>query len=179
MSEQFQGHLVLVGLPGAGKSTVGRAVAKLLDRPFVDFDLEIERREGKPVSAIFAAAGEASFRKLEVDLTQEFVNKAPMVLAPGGGWVTNPGVMDLLRPPGRLVHLRISPSGALKRLRRSRVVRPLLSVPDPSAVLDALWNSRSPLYSQADLEIDVEVIDSQRVTDLILALAHDLTPRLG
>jgi shikimate kinase len=87
--------------------------------------------------------------------------------------------MDLLRPPGRLVHLRISTTEALRRLRRSRVVRPLLLVPDPAAVIEGLWARRSPLYSLADLEIDVEVIDSQRVTDLILALAHDLTPRLG
>jgi len=179
MSAQFQGHLVLVGLPGAGKSTVGRVVAKLLNRPFVDFDVEIERRAGMPVSAIFSATGEPSFRKMEVDLTQELASGSPMVLAPGGGWVTNPGMIDLLRPPSRLVHLRISPTEALRRLRRSRVVRPLLSVADPSAVLDGLWHSRSPLYSQADIEIDVEVIDSQRVTDLILALAHDSTPRLG
>jgi shikimate kinase len=104
---------------------------------------------------------------------------SPMVMAPGGGWITNEGVVGLLRPPGRLVHLRISPSEALRRLSRSRVPRPLLTGPDPAGAIEALWTRRAHLYAQADLEIDAEVNDSQRVIDLIVALAHDLTPRLG
>lgn len=176
---QFDGHLVLVGLPGAGKSTVGRALAKQLHRPFLDFDLEIERRTGKPVAKLFSERGEVEFRKLEVEVTKELVARRPMVLSPGGGWITNVGAADLLRPPGRLVHLCITPAEALRRLARSRVVRPLLAGPDPLATIARLWTSRASLYRQADLEIDVEVNDSQRVIDLIVALAHDLTPRLG
>ncbi len=176
---QFDGHLVLVGLPGAGKSTVGRALAKQLRRPFMDFDIEIERRTGSPVATLFADRGEAEFRKLEVQLTKEFVSHQPMVLSPGGGWVTNVGAADLLRPPARLVHLCITPAEALRRLARSRVVRPLLAGPDPLATIERLWTSRASLYRQADLEVDVEVNDSQRVIELIVALAHDLTPRLG
>ena len=81
---QIDGHLVLVGLPGSGKSTVGRAVAKRLSRPFLDFDAELERRAGISVARIFAERGEAAFRGLEYSLTQELAAAPPMVLAPGG-----------------------------------------------------------------------------------------------
>jgi shikimate kinase len=169
---QIDGHVVLVGLPGAGKSTVGRQLAKRLGRPFLDFDIEIERRSGLTVSRIFAEQGEAAFRALELSLTRELVGAPPMVLAPGGGWVTNEGVMALLRPPGRIVHLRVSPAEALRRLLRSRVPRPLLRQANPSVVIERLWEQRRGLYKEADLELDVENLTSQQVMDSIVALAH-------
>src|SRR5687767_1646822 len=143
---QHDGHIVLIGLPGAGKSTIGRSVADRLGRPFLDFDTEIERREGLSVARIFAERGEPAFRTLEVALTRELVAAPPMVLAPGGGWVTNPGVIDLLRPPARIVHLRVSPTEAVRRLSRARIVRPLLLGPDPQAVMHDLWDRRAGLY---------------------------------
>ena len=170
---------MLVGLPGSGKSTIGRALARTLQRPFLDFDIEIERRAGKSVARIFAEDGEIAFRGLERSLTEELAKSAPMVLAPGGGWVTNDGVMALLRPPGRIIHLRISPQSALRRLGRSRVVRPLLKVADPRAAIEQLWQRRAPLYEQADWTIDVEVVDSQQVVEQIAALARSLTSGLG
>lgn len=176
---QFDGHLILVGLPGAGKSTIGRAVARRLGRPFLDFDAEIESRTGSSVATIFAEQGEAAFRTMEVTLTRELAAAAPMLLAPGGGWVTNPGVVQLLRPPGRLVHLRISAAVAVRRLSKARVARPLLAGPDRADIMERLWLARAHLYGQADREIDVEVNDSQRVMNILVALAHDLTPRLG
>lgn len=176
---QIDGHLVLVGLPGCGKSTVGRAVARCLDRPFLDFDQEIEKRQGTSVARFFAAKGEPAFRDLEVALTRELAAAPPMVLAPGGGWVTNSGVMALLRPPGRIIHLQISPAGALARLVRSRIIRPLLQGEDPRAAMEQLWRSRAELYAQADATINVEAIDSQRVIDAVAALAHDLPSGLG
>ncbi|MBX9856334.1 MAG: shikimate kinase [Gemmatimonadaceae bacterium] len=176
---QIDGHLVLVGLPGSGKSTVGRTVAKRLGRPFLDFDVEIERRVGMSVARLFAERGEPAFRALEVDLTRELAAAPPMVLAPGGGWVTNPGVMELLRPPGRIVHLRISPAEAVRRLSRSRVVRPLLQQADPAVKMQALWDARGPLYARADLEIDVEILSQQQVTETVQALAREGTPRIG
>lgn len=176
---QIDGHLVLVGLPGSGKSTVGRAVAKRLSRPFLDFDAEIEKREGMSVARIFAERGEAAFRELEYNLTRELAAAPPMVLSPGGGWVTIPGVMALLRPPGRIIHLQISPAEALRRLTRSRVVRPLLAQADPALAMRTLWERRSGLYAGADITVNVETLDSQRLTDSVVALAHDGTPGIG
>ena len=173
------GHLILVGLPGAGKSTVGRAAARVLGRPFIDFDREIESRAGKTVARIFAEQGEAAFRAREVALTRELAGAPPMVWAPGGGWVTNSEVLALVRPPGRIIHLRISPEAALRRLSRSRVARPLLQAADPSAAMDRLWSSRADLYSRADVTIDVESVDTQQVVEQVVALARNLTTGLG
>ncbi|MBL0940264.1 MAG: shikimate kinase [Gemmatimonadaceae bacterium] len=176
---QIDGHLVLVGLPGSGKSTVGRAVAKRLGRPFLDFDEEIEKRVGMSVARYFAEHGEPAFRALEVSLTRELAAAPPMVLAPGGGWVTNKEVVALVRPPGCIVHLRVSPQEALRRLARSRVVRPLLQQADPAVKLQALWETRAPLYAMADLEVDVEVLSQQQVIEKLRTLAHEGTPRIG
>lgn len=175
----LDGHIVLVGLPGAGKSTVGKAVAKVLGRPFLDFDVEIERRTGKSVARLFAEEGESRFRARERALTVELAAAPPMVLAPGGGWVTNPGIMEQIRPPGRIVHLAISSAGALRRVSRSRNVRPLLKTADPLSTLDEILAKRAQLYAMADLVIDVEVVDSQQVVSKVVALARNLTPGLG
>jgi shikimate kinase len=176
---QIDGHLVLIGLPGSGKSTVGRAVAKRLSRPFLDFDTEIERREGMSVARLFAERGEPAFREMEVALTRELTAAPPMVLAPGGGWVTIPDVMALIRPSGRIIHLQVSPKEALRRLTRSRTVRPLLAQADPATAMRTLWEQRSGLYAQADVTVDVEAVDSQRLIDSVVALAHDGTPGIG
>lgn len=176
---QTDRHLVLIGLPGAGKSSLGRAVARRLDRPFLDFDVEIERRSGYTIAQIFAQQGEAAFRQMEVDLTRELVAAPPMVLAPGGGWVTNSGVLAILGPRSSIIHLRVSPREALRRVSRSKAVRPLLRTADPLATMEALWISRAELYALADVEITTEVHDTQRVIDTIVALAIDLTPELG
>jgi hypothetical protein len=107
---------ILVGLPGAGKSTVGRAVAERLARAFLDLDKEIERRELQSITEIFAMKGEPYFRESERNLTQEIRESGNMILSPGGGWVANPEVVRLLRPPGQLIYLKVRPETALKRL---------------------------------------------------------------
>ncbi len=173
------GHLIMVGLPGAGKSTVGRIVARTLGWPFLDFDLEIARRAGKSIVKLFADEGETAFRARELALTMEVRSMPPLVMAPGGGWVTIPDVLALVRPPARIVHLSVSPEAALLRLARSRMVRPLLRTNNPRASMESLWASRAGLYAQADLVIDVERVDSQHVIQMVVALARDLTTGLG
>ena len=168
-------HLILVGLPGSGKSTVGRAVATKLDRTFLDFDLEIERREGKSISEIFGEQGEAYFRTKEVALTKELQQVGNMVLAPGGGWITNPDVVGLLRPPGRLIYLRVQPETALHRLGNRRVLRPLLSRPDPGNELERLLGQRRAAYEAADHVIDTELYSLQRVIEKVMELASWVT----
>ncbi|MEP6763129.1 MAG: shikimate kinase [Gemmatimonadaceae bacterium] len=175
----LRGHLVLVGLPGAGKSTIGRAVARKLRRPFVDFDVELERRQGMSVTQLFAERGEAAFRALEVQLTGELIHTERSVFAPGGGWITNPGVLALVRPPGRIIHLKVSPAGALKRLGSARASRPLLMESSPQAVLDRLWLTREALYALADAEVDTEVVDFQGVANRVVEIARGLDAAPG
>ena len=162
-------HIVLVGLPGAGKSTVGAMVAAKLGRTFLDFDAEIERRQGKPVSQIFGELGEAGFRDLERKLTEELKTQGNMVLAPGGGWVGDPAVVALIRPPAVMFYLRVRPETALKRLGGSAGGRPLLNRPDPLGELNKLFEARRVAYQSADHEIGTEMATPQQVTDQILA----------
>ena len=160
-------HIVLVGLPGAGKSTVGALLAKKLGRTYLDFDLEIERREGMPITQLFGERGEAGFRELERKLTDELKELGNMVLAPGGGWITDPAVVALIRPPARMVYLRVRPETALQRLGGSAGGRPLLNRPDPLGELNKLFKDRNALYQTADMEIGTELLKPEQVTDQI------------
>jgi shikimate kinase len=171
VADSSRPHLVLVGLPGAGKSTIGRAVAERLGRTFLDFDLEIERREGKSIVEIFGEKGEGHFRELERVLTEELRLMGNMVLAPGGGWVSNPEVIRLIRPPARLVYLRVRPETALKRLGSDRSSRPLLSRPDPLGELRRLLNQRKAAYESADHVIEVELLGFEEVIKRVASLA--------
>jgi shikimate kinase len=167
-------HLILVGLPGAGKSVVGEALAERLNRSFLDFDREIERRESASISEIFAIRGEHYFRQREIELTLELRQCGNMVVAPGGGWVTNKGVVEIIRPPAKLVYLKVKAETALTRLGAQRAARPLLSRPDPLAELKRLLVEREPLYGQADHVISTEVLDVNRVVDKLAELASTI-----
>ena len=170
-TEPSSPHLILVGLPGSGKSTIGHRVARRLGREFIDFDSEIERREGKSIAQIFSESGEPGFRALEFALTKELSQRSGMVLAPGGGWSTIPGATALLRPPARMIYLRIKAEVAIGRILRGRRIRPLLQTADPLETLRKLLAEREGGYLEADHVIDVEVVSSQQLITAIARLA--------
>jgi len=163
--------LILVGLPGSGKTTIGQAVAERLGRTFLDLDTEIERREGRSISQIFGEKGEPYFRQKEHELTAELKLVGNMVIAPGGGWVGNPSNVFLVRPPSRLVYLKVRPETALKRLGPMRAMRPLLTRPDPLGELKRLLEARRAAYESADHIVDTELFALQRVIESIVELA--------
>lgn len=174
MSQVNDPHIVLVGLPGCGKSTAGRGLAEALGRPFLDFDSEIELREKAGIAEIVTQRGEPRFRLLELQLTRELSAATGMVLVPGGGWITNPEAVSLLRPPAMLIYLRVSPQTAHARLSREQGAvarRPLLSGEDPLATLRRLHARRMRLYLTADSALDADVLTRQEVTARLVQLA--------
>ena len=166
-------HVILVGLPGSGKSAVGRGVAEKLGRAFLDFDEEISTREGRSVADIFTAKGEGYFRGLELSLTRELRSQGNMILSPGGGWITQAEAVGLLRPPGRLIYLRVRPEAALERLGPQRASRPLLATADPLQRIRALLEAREKAYQAADVTLDTELFDIQGVIERVAELASN------
>ena len=167
-------HVVIVGLPGVGKTTVGRAVALILGRPFVDLDTEIERAFGKSVADIFAERGESEFRQMEVESSRQAALQPPAIISPGGGWVANEAAMAHLRATGRIIYLRVSPEMALQRMGRGVLRRPLLATGNPRAAMQALFETRRPLYEAcADLTIETDGMDRLAVVEKVMALVRE------
>jgi shikimate kinase len=168
---RLRAHLLLVGLPGAGKTTVGAGVAARLGVDFLDFDQEIERREGQSVAELFRERGEEYFRACERRLTLELASAPPRVLAPGGGWMAQPGLPALLRPPARIIYLAVTPATAAARMGRGRAARPLLAGGDPVARLAALLAAREAAYRAADAVVDTELLETEQVIRAVSELA--------
>jgi len=142
-------NLVLIGYMGTGKSTIGRACARALGFRAVDTDAHVERRCGRPIADIFAADGEAEFRRMEALAVEEAAMRVNVVIATGGGVVLNPGNVDTLRRSGVLMWLRVAPEEIVRRCG-DPASRPLLaSAADPLAKVKAMLTVREPLYSNA------------------------------
>lgn len=125
------------------------------------------------VAEVFAAHGEGYFRALEREITQELAQMTrPMVVAPGGGWITVPGLPELLRPPAQLIWLRVSPQKAIERMGEGVGRRPMLAGPSPLGALTAIAAAREQFYLQADHAVSVELMTPIEAADAILALAH-------
>ena len=154
-----KGHplLALVGLPGSGKSTVGRQLARRLDLPFIDADQAIEARLGCSIREFFEREGEDRFRDLESEVLDQLTRQHPGVLSTGGGVVLRPLNRQILRERTQVYYLRASPEDIFRRLRHDKA-RPLLQVSDPLGRLRELLAQRDPLYR----EVAHHIIESPR-----------------
>ena len=144
--------VVLVGMMGAGKSSIGRRLAHALDLPFVDADAEIEKAANLTIPEIFSTYGEAHFREGERRVIQRLLATGPKVVATGGGAFLSEETREACRTSGVTIWLQAEVSVLLERVRKSRN-RPLLNSPDPEGVMRRLLDERQPTYSLADLTI--------------------------
>ena len=175
MSRPLRGPLspvVLVGLMGSGKSTVGRLLAARWELPFVDLDAEIERTSGLSIAEIFKREGEAGFRAREAEATRAIALTAPiapMVIAVGGGWMARPELCEAW-PDATHVWLRVSPREAARRLAMHDVPRPLLANELPEKVLQELLDRRLPAYRLSEYTVDTSNRTAALVADAVAAV---------
>ena len=168
--------MLLVGLPGAGKTTIGRAVATKLGCEIVELDEKIEQIASAPISRIFGSIGEAGFRRFELEATRQLQERlSPAIVAVGGGWIANARARALVPPNWRTVYLRVSSLTAGRRLAGGTETRPLLaeakSEGELIARLEQLARERVPLYERADATIDTEAGSFPDVVDRVAELA--------
>lgn len=141
------GNIILIGLMGAGKTTIGKLLASSMGRTFIDSDHEIQQRTGVNIPVIFEFEGEAGFRKRETEVLQAVALLPDIVLATGGGAVLREENRELLRKNGTVIYLRV-PVNELKRRTRFDKNRPLLQTDNPQARLIELFNQRDSLYRE-------------------------------
>lgn len=161
-------NIFLVGPMGAGKTTVGRHLAKSLDKQFLDCDREIEERTGASISLIFEIEGEEGFRRRERDMLDELTERRGVVLATGGGAVLDPENRSRLRSRGFAIYLDAPLDLLAERTSRDRT-RPLLDTGDPRTTMAELLSERDPLYRQvADLVVKTDRGTAKAVVKEIL-----------
>ena len=163
--------IVLVGMMGVGKSSVGRRLAARLGIPFVDADAEIERAAGMSIADIFARHGEADFRSGEARVIARLLESGPQVLATGGGAVMNQDTRALIKAKGVSIWLNADFEVLMRRINKRKNERPLLQTTDPAATLRALLAERDPVYAQADITVHSrDVAHDAVVADIVTAL---------
>tara|TARA_B100000161_G_scaffold258033_1_gene222573 strand:+ start:256 stop:831 length:576 start_codon:yes stop_codon:yes gene_type:complete len=165
--------LYLVGMMGSGKTSTGRPLAERLGYGFVDADAVIEQAAGCSIPDIFDRDGEAGFRSLESQVLSAISQRHSLVVATGGGVVTQPENWGMLHS-GIVIWLDVVPDQLLQRLNADSTVRPLLQTADPEAALNVLLNERRPLYAEADLTVVINDETPEAVADGILQLVPSL-----
>ena len=164
--------IVLVGMMGVGKSSIGRRLAARLGVPFVDADAEIEKAAGMSIADIFARHGEADFRSGEARVIARLLDGGPQVLATGGGAVMNADTRAAIKAKGVSIWLSAEFEVLMRRINKRKNDRPLLQTADPAATLRELLVAREPVYAQADLTVQSrEVPHDAIVAEIMTALA--------
>jgi len=164
--------IVLVGMMGVGKSSIGRRLATRLGIPFVDADTEIEKAAGMSIADIFARHGETYFRNGEARVIARLLEGGPQVLATGGGAVMNADTRAAIKAKGVSIWLNADVDVLMRRINKRKHERPMLHTPDPVATLRQLLDERGPVYAQADLTVQSrEVPHDAIVIEITTALA--------
>ena len=162
--------LVLIGMMGAGKSSIGRRIAARLNLPFVDADLEIEAAHaGLTIPEIFARYGEPYFRDGEVRVIARLLEGGPSVLATGGGAFMREETRQRIRAKGVSMWLRADPDVILRRVKR-RSDRPLLQTDDPATTIHRLVDERYPVYAEADITVLSRDVPHERIVEECLQM---------
>ena len=164
-------HVVLIGLPGSGKTTVGKLVADALKAPFVDIDATVTRKEGRPIALIFAEKGEGVFREMERVEMEAALGGAPAIIAPGGGWAAQPGALSSVQQRGLVVYLKTRPDTAASRAA-PQGNRPVLMGEDPALQMRLLLSEREPFYVLADATVETDRKAPAKVVEEIVRLAR-------
>jgi len=163
-------NVALIGFMGAGKTVVGEALAKKLNKEFVELDSLIERKAGKSITEIFQQDGEIAFRELEIEVTKEVAKDKNLVIACGGGLVLNKINIDRLRNESIIVYLTASPRVILKRILNNGEERPLLKTPNKALEIQELLKFRKPFYERAaDIKINTSKLDIDSITEQIIS----------
>ena len=161
--------IFLIGMMGAGKTTVGRLLAQSIGFEFVDVDREIESRSGVRIPTIFEIEGEVSFRRREATLLDELTRRERLVLATGGGAVLDSQSRQRLHERGLVIYLRASADEVYRRTRKDRA-RPLLQTDNPRARIEQLLAEREPLYAEtAHLTLQSAASNPKRLVERLLA----------
>ena len=164
-------HIVLVGLPGSGKSTVGKLVADALNTFVIDIDALLVREMGMPVIQIFGMVGEPRFREMERDAVKAAQSRDPCVIVPGGGWAAQPGQLEAAKQSSLVIYLKCQAATALKR-REKGEAHPLLAGGDPGQKMRTLLEQRDPFYRKADHVVDAETAPAEAVAAEVMTMAR-------
>ncbi len=168
LTSEGGGVVALVGLRGAGKSTVGAALGARLGWNFVELDRRIEQDSGLSLQALFELHGESHVRHVEARVLSEVVNVGPVVIACGGGIVTSHATWAFLRERALTVWLKASPQDHWDRVRAQGDERPMAQRTSARAELEALWSARAPLYESAAVCVDTSGIAADAVVDAVV-----------
>lgn len=168
--------IVLVGMMGVGKSSIGRRVAARLGVPFVDADTEIEKAAGMSITDIFTRHGEASFRSGEARVIARLLEGGPQVLATGGGAVMNAETRAAIKAKGVSIWLNADADVLMRRISKRKHERPMLQTDDPAATLRQLLAEREPAYAESDLTVQSREVPHEAIVTEIL---DDLAAFLG
>jgi shikimate kinase len=163
--------VVLVGMMGAGKSTIGRRLSARLGLAFFDADTEIEAAAGMSIPDIFESRGEQDFRDGEARVIARLLDSGPAVLATGGGALMRKETRDRIRERAISIWLKVDADVVMRRVKR-RSDRPLLQTADPEATVERLLREREPLYEQADLTVRSRDVPHEKIVDECIEALH-------